>query len=139
MTKIVSTAKLLENVRTAVDNSRTHTIVCDLPPSKGGDDKGPTAIELAIMALTDCAATIFAKVAKQSNIDLERIEVTTEATKTEDSPLIKDVVLRVNVAAKARKQLLEAIWRRTEANCPVVKIFTEPINVKVELTTETIE
>jgi len=139
MPKIVSTAKLLENVRTTVDNSRTHTIVCDLPPSKGGDDKGPTAIELAIMALSDCAATIFAKVAKQSNIDLKRIEVTTEATKTEDSPLIKDVVLRVNVAAKARKQLLEAVWRRTEANCPVVKIFTEPITVKVELTTETIE
>lgn len=139
MPKIVTTAKLLENVRTVVDNSRTHTIVCDLPPSKGGDDKGPTAIELAIMALTDCAATIFAKVAKQSNIDLERVEVTTEATKTEDSPLIKDVVLKVNVAAKARKQLLEAVWRRTEANCPVVKIFTEPITVKVELTTETIE
>ena len=139
MPKIVTTAKLLENMRTAVDNSRTHTIVCDLPPSKGGDDKGPTAIELAIMALADCAATIFAKVAKQSNIDLERIEVTTEATKNEDSPLIKDVVLKVNVAAKARKQLLEAIWRRTEANCPVVKIFTEPITVKVELTTETIE
>ena len=109
-----------------------------MPLLKGGDDKGPTAIELAIMALSDCAVTVFAKVAKQSNIDLKRIEVTTEATKTEDSPLIKDVVLRVNVAAKARKQLLEAVWRRTEANCPVVKIFTEPITVKIELTTETI-
>ena len=133
MTKIVSTAKLLENVRTAVDNSRTHTIVCDLPPSKGGDDKGPTAIELAIMALSDCAATILAKVAKQSNIDLKGIEVITEATKTEDSPIIKDVIIRVNVAAEARKQLLDAIWRRTEANCPVVKIFTEPIPIKIEL------
>ena len=139
MTKIVSTAKLIENVRTAVDNSRTHTIVCDLPPSKGGDDKGPTAIELAIMSLSDCAATIFAKVAKQSNIDLRGIEVITEATKTEDSPIIRDVVLRVNVAAKARKQLLEAVWRRTEANCPVVKIFTEPITIKIELATETVE
>lgn len=139
MTKIVSTAKLIENVRTAVDNSRTHTIVCDLPPSKGGDDKGPTAIELAIMALSDCAATIFAKVAKQSNIDLKGIEVITEATKTEDSPIIKDVLLRVNVAAKARKQLLEAVWRRTEASCPVVKIFTEPITIKIELATETVE
>jgi len=139
LTKIVSTAKLIENVRTAVDNSRTHTIVCDLPPSKGGDDKGPTAIELAIMSLSDCAATIFAKVAKQSNIDLRGIEVITEATKTEDSPIIRDVVLRVNVAAKARKQLLEAVWRRTEANCPVVKIFTEPITIKIELATETVE
>jgi len=133
LTKIVSTAKLLENVRTAVDNSRTHTIVCDLPPSKGGDDKGPTAIELAIMALSDCAATILAKVAKQSNIDLKGIEVITEATKTEDSPIIKDVIIRVNAAAEARKQLLDAIWRRTEANCPVVKIFTEPIPIKIEL------
>jgi putative redox protein len=133
MPKIVSTAKLLENVRTAVDNSRTHTIVCDLPPSKGGADKGPTAIELAIMALSDCAATIFAKVAKQSDIDLKGIEVITEATKTEDSPIIKDVIIRVNVAAEARKQLLDAIWRRTEANCPVVKIFTEPIPIKIEL------
>ncbi len=139
MTKIVSTAKLMENMRTVVDNSRTHTIVCDLPPSKGGDDKGPTAIELAIMALSDCAVTIFAKIAKQSNIDLKGIEVITEATKTEDSPTIKDVILRVNVAAKARKQLLEAVWRRTEANCPVVKIFTEPITVKIELATETVE
>ena len=138
MPKIVSTAKLLENMRTTVDNSRTHIIVCDLPLLKGGDDKGPTAIELAIMALSDCAVTVFAKVAKQSNIDLKRVEVTTEATKTEDSPLIKDVVMRVNVAAKARKQLLEAVWRRTETNCPVVKIFTEPITVKIELTTETI-
>ena len=139
MAKIVTTAKLLENVRTVVENSRTHTIVCDLPPSKGGDDKGPTAIELAMMALSDCAATIFAKVAKQSSVDISRIKVVAEATKAEDSPLIRDVVLKVNVAGRARKQLLEAIWRRTEANCPVVKIFTEPINVKIELSTETVE
>ena len=137
--KIVSTAKLLENVRTVVENSRTHTIVCDLPPSKGGDDKGPTAIELAIMALSDCAATIFAKVAKQSNIDLKKVEVVAEATKTEDSPIVKDLVLKVNVSARARKQLMEAIWRRTEANCPVVKIFTESIPIRIELSTETVE
>ena len=139
MVKIISKANLLENVRTVVENSRTHSIVCDLPPSKGGDDKGPTAIELAIMALSDCAATIFAKVAKQSNIDIQRVEVVAEATKSEDNPLISDVVLKVDVAGRARKQLLEAIWRRTEANCPVVKLFTEPINIKIELSTETVE
>ncbi len=134
-----STAKLVENVRTVVSNSRTHTVVCDLPVSKGGDDTGPTALELAIMALSDCAVTIFAKVAKQSNVDVERIEVVTEAEKSADSPIIKGVKMKVNVAAKARKQLIEAIWRRTEANCPVVKIFTEPIPIEIELVTETIE
>ena len=139
MPKHKSTARLLGNVRTYVDNSRTCTIVCDLPPSKGGDDTGPTALELAIMALSDCAATIFAKVAKDSNIDVERVEVVTEAVKPENSPILESVKMKVNVAVRARKQLIEAIWRRTEANCPVVKIFTESIPIKIELATETVK
>ena len=139
MPKHKSTAKLVENVRTIVDNSRTHTIACDLPTSKGGDDTGPTALELAIMALSDCAVTIFAKVAKQSNIDVQSIEVVTETEKPADSPILKSVKMKVNIAAKAREQLIKAIWRRTEANCPVVKIFTESIPIKIELTTETVE
>ena len=134
-----STAKLVENVQSIVGNNRNHTVVCDLPISKGGTDTGPTALELAIMALSDCAVTIFAQVAKQSNIDVKQIEVVTEAEKTADSPIIKGVKMKVNVTAKARKQLVEAIWRRTEANCPVVKIFTEPIPIEIELVTETTE
>ena len=134
-----STAKLIENVRTIVDNSRTHTIVCDLPTLKGGDDTGPTALELAIMSLSDCAATIFAKVAKESKVEVKKIEVKTEAEKRMDSPIIEAVKMKVKVAAKARKQLIDAIWRRTEANCPVVKIFTESIPIEIEVTTETVE
>jgi uncharacterized OsmC-like protein len=139
MPKHISTAKLIENVRTLVDNSRSHTIVCDLPTVKGGDNTGPTALELAIMAFADCAVTIFADVAKQSNVDIEKLEVVAEAEKPADSPTLKGVKLKVNVAARARKQLIEAIWRRTEANCPVVKIFTESIPIEVELSTETAE
>ena len=139
MPKHKSTAKLVENVRTLVDNSRTHTIVCDLPTAKGGDDTGPTALELAIMAFSDCAATIFADVAKQSNVDIRRLEVVAEAEKPADSPILKSVKLKVNIVTKARKQLIEAVWRRTEANCPVVKIFTESIPIEVELSIETVE
>ena len=133
MPKIKTTVKLIENVRTIVDNSRTHTVVCDLPPAKGGDDTGPTALELAIMALADCTATIFADVAKQSNIDITKLEVIGETEKSPESPKLNDVKLKVYVSSKARKQLLEAALRRTEANCPVVAIFKEPIPVKVTL------
>jgi uncharacterized OsmC-like protein len=134
-----STAKLIENVRTIVDNSRTHTLVCDLPPAKGGDDTGPTAYELAIMAVADCTATIFAKVAKESNVEITNIEVVAEAEKPEDSPKPTGVKLKVNVSGKAREQLLNAIWRRTEANCPVVAIFREPIPMEFEVNFETEE
>ena len=132
MPKITAKAKLIENVRTIVDNSRTHSIVCDLPTAQGGQDTGPTALELAIMGLADCAATIFADVAKRSNIEIEKLEVVAEAEKSEDSPLLKNVKLKVHVSAKAREQLLKAVWRRTEANCPVVAIFKEQVPVEVE-------
>jgi len=137
--KITARTKLIENVRTIVDNSRTHSVVCDLQNAKGGQDTGPTALELALMGLADCAATIFADVAKQSKIEVTKLEVVAEAEKVADLPLLKSVKLKVNVSAKARKQLLQAVWRRTEANCPVVAIFKKPIPVEVVFETATVE
>ena len=136
MPKIKVNAKWVENVRSIADNSRTHIIVCDLPQGQDGGDSGPTALELALMALADCGVTIFASVCKKSNIELNKVEVTVEAEKLPTSPVIEGVTMKVNVSAKARKALLEGAWRRTEADCPVVSIFTEPIPVKVEFETQ---
>jgi uncharacterized OsmC-like protein len=132
MPKIKAKAKLVENVRSVVDNSRTQSVVCDLSTAKGGNDSGPTALELALMALADCGVTIFADVCKKSNIEASKVDVEVEADKSPDSPMVTGVTMKVNVSAKARKELLEGAWRRTEANCPVLFIFKEPIQVKVE-------
>jgi hypothetical protein len=45
--------------------------------------------------------------------------------------------MKVNVSSKTRKELLEAAWRRTEANCPVLLIFKDPTPVKVEFESKT--
>jgi uncharacterized OsmC-like protein len=132
MPKYKTTAKWIENVRSVVDNSRTHSVVCDLSIPAGGDDKGPTAIELAMMALADCAVTIFADVCKQSKIEITKVEAVAEAEKSPDSPILSGVTVKTKVCAVARKELLEAAWRRTEANCPVLSIFKESIPLKVE-------
>jgi uncharacterized OsmC-like protein len=84
------------------------------------------------MALADCGVTIFADVCKKSNIEPSKVDVVVEAEKSPDSPVITEVMMKVVVSAKARKELLEGAWRRTEANCPVLVIFKEPIAVKVE-------
>jgi len=42
------------------------------------------------------------------------------------------VTLRAKLSTEASKELVEAAWRRTEANCPVLYIFREPVPVKVE-------
>jgi uncharacterized OsmC-like protein len=132
MPKIKATARWIENVRSVADNSRTHSVVCDLSTPAGGNDTGPTALELAIMALADCAVTIFADVCKQSKIEFSKVEAVAEAEKSPDSPVLTGVTVKTKVCATARKELLEGAWRRTEANCPVLSIFKEPIPLKVE-------
>jgi len=133
MPKIKAKAIWVENVRSIVDNQRTHSVVCDLSTAAGGTDSGPTALELSLMALADCGVTIFADVCKKSNIQLSKVEVTVEADKAADSPAVTGINMKVNVISIARKELVEAAWRRTEANCPVLIIFKDPTAVKVEL------
>jgi len=133
MAKIKAKAKWVENTRSVVDNTRSHSVVCDVGRASGGTDSGPSALELAVMALADCAVTIFADIAKNSGIELTRMEVEAEAEKPSDSPKLSGVNLKVRIAAKARQTLLEAVWRRTEAGCPVMIIFKEPIPVRVEV------
>ena len=135
MAKIKATAKWVENVRSIANDSRGHDVVLDLGTASGGTNKGPSALELAIMSLADCAVTIFANVCKQSNIELGKMEVVAEAEKPAGSPIIIGVNLKVKVAAKTRKQKLDAVWRRTEANCPVLFIFQENIPIKIEVET----
>ena len=135
MTTFKATAKWIENVRSIVDNSRTHSVTCDLPTAQGGDDAGPTALELTLMSLADCAVTIFSNVCKKSNIKFSKLETILEAEKDADSPKIISIKLKTTVTAKSRKELLQGAWRRTEANCPVLSIFKDPIPLKIEFDT----
>ena len=137
MPKIKAKSTWVENVRSIVDNQRTHSIVCDLSTVAGGTDSGPTALELSMMALADCGVTIFADVCKKSNIKPSKVEVTVEADKAPDSPAVTGVTMKVNVVSNARKELVDAAWRRTEANCPVLLIFQNPTPVKVEFESKT--
>jgi uncharacterized OsmC-like protein len=82
--------------------------------------------------------TIFADVAKNSNVEFSKMEVEAEAEKPADSPVLTGVNLKVKVVSKEREQKVNAIWRRTEANCPVVSIFRDniPINIEFETVAE---
>lgn len=134
LAQITVKANWIENVRSVAENKRGHKVTLDLGTSSGGDNKGPSALELAIMSLADCAITIFADVCKKSNVELEEMEVIAEAEKPDGSPILSGVNMKVKIVAKDRKQKIDAVWRRTEANCPVVYIFKEniPVNIEVE-------
>jgi uncharacterized OsmC-like protein len=137
MAKINGKAKLLENTRLVAENGRGHSVICDLPEYQGGTNAGPTPLELALMSLAGCGVIIYADVCKNSKIDPGNIEVNVEAEKTPDSPVLAGVTMKVNITSKTRKPLVEAAWRRTEASCPVLYIYKEPIPTKVEIDIKT--
>jgi uncharacterized OsmC-like protein len=137
MAKINGKAKLLENTRLIAENGRGHSVICDLPESQGGTNAGPSPLELALMSLAGCGVIIYADVCKNSKIDPGTIEVAVEAEKSATSPTLTGVTMKVNINSKARRGLVEAAWRRTEASCPVLYIYKEPIPTKVEVTIKT--
>jgi uncharacterized OsmC-like protein len=133
MAKLRGNAKLLENVRLVTDNGRGHSVICDLSEDSGGTNVGPTPLELALMALAGCGVIIYADVCKNSKIDPGNINISVEAEKTANSSRLSGVSMKVNIASKARKALVEAAWRRTEAGCPVLFVYKESVSVKVEV------
>jgi uncharacterized OsmC-like protein len=137
MAKINGKAKLIENTRLVVENGRGHSVICDLPESQGGTNAGSTPLELALMSLAGCGVIIYADVCKNSKIEPGNIEVNVEAEKTPDSPVLAGVTMKVHITSKTRKPLVEAAWRRTEASCPVLYIYKEPIPTKVEVDIKT--
>lgn len=132
MPKIEVKANWVQNVQSIADNTRGHSIVLDLPKEKGGNNTGPTALELALISLAECAVTIFADVCKKSNVTIDQMKVVAQANKELNSPKVSDITIKTTVKAKERKQKLDAIWRRTEASCPVISIFQEKTPIKVE-------
>jgi uncharacterized OsmC-like protein len=137
MGKVKGNAKLLENTKLVTDNGRGHTVTCDLPQDQGGTNAGPSPLELAVMALAGCGVIIYADVCKNSKIDPGNIEVNVEAEKTPGSPVLAGVTMKVNIKSKTRRALVEAAWRRTEANCPVLYVYKEQIPTKVEVDIQT--
>ena len=132
MAKLKGNAKLLENVRLETDNGRGHKVICDLSEAAGGTNAGPTPLELVVMALAGCGVIIYADVCKNSKIDPGKIEIKVEAEKSASSPTLTGLTMKVNIDSPVRKGLVEAAWRRTEANCPVMFVYKESVPVKVE-------
>ncbi len=106
-----------------VDNERHHGVVLDLPGTKGGDDLGPTALELSLMALSGCISTIWAVVAKNSGITYRKILVEVEADKPDDQPTFTAARAAVSIDSDEEQEKLERTLAKTMRACPVGQLW----------------
>ena len=116
-----------------VDNGRHHGVVLDLPGAKGGDDLGPTALELVVMALSGCVSTIWAVVATNSKVAYDRMLVEVEADKPDDQPTITAVRCVVTVESKEPREKLQRTLDKTMSTCPVGKLY-EKAGIPMQVT-----
>ena len=133
--KLYSTAKLVKDLRIAVDNGRAHSVCLDLPPELG-TDMGPTALELGVMSYAGCFATIFALTAKKMRIPLKDLEVKLEAVKSDEAGTITEANFNISVMADASEDRIQRIFKLTLENCPVGKLF-EKAGVKTNYNIKT--
>jgi uncharacterized OsmC-like protein len=122
LTQLHSTAKLVENLRIAVDNGRAHSVCLDLPPELG-TDRGPTALELGVMSYAGCIATIFALMAKKMRVHLKDLQVKMEAVKPDEAGTITEASFDILVEAVASEDRIQRIFELTREHCPVGKLF----------------
>jgi uncharacterized OsmC-like protein len=114
---------LVKNYRIDVDDGRGHAICLDLEESSGGTNMGPSALELALMSLAGCYATIFMLTASKMRMTIKDLEIKTEAIKSERVGTITEAKLEVAVKTDAPKDRIDRLHVLTVKGCPVGILF----------------
>jgi|YNPBryunderm2012_1023409.scaffolds.fasta_scaffold02564_6 putative redox protein len=118
-----ATAIWQKNFQFVVSNNRGHQVVVDLPQAKNGDDSGPTAFELSLMALAGCFSTIFVLVASKLRVKIDSLKVDCEGQTTDDGMQFTSITTTVEVSSPEEEATLKKILEKTEDICPVGTIF----------------
>ena len=106
----------------------------DLPGAKGGDDLGPSALELAVMALSGCISTIFAIIAKNSGLTYHKFVCEVEADKPDNAPTITAARAHVYVESNEGEDKVRRILDKTMHACPVGQLYEKAgIEIGTEL------
>jgi len=120
-----STAIWKKGYQSVVDNGRNHSIIIDLPETKGGENTGPTALELSIMGLTGCINTIFALMAKKMRIEFSMLKVELYAEQEQGAATITYIDCTLYITSNASKEKIERCLEQTIKTCPVGVLFQQ--------------
>jgi uncharacterized OsmC-like protein len=127
--KLYANAKLIRDLRLAVDNGRSHSVLLDLPIDEG-TDMGPTPLELCVMSYAGCFAIIFARTARKMRIPLKDLEVYLEAVETDEARTVTQARFDIAVKTDAPEDRIQRMFKLTVQDCAVGKIF-ESAGVKI--------
>lgn len=121
---------------------RGHRIIIDQPTNAGGNDTGPTPLELLFASLAGCIGSIGRIVAMQKRIELRGLRIKVEGSLDTDGLLGKPIdgrigfegiTVSVDVDADMSAEEKEAFIHEVDRRCPVSEnlMNATPVNVKL--------
>ena len=127
---------LLVDYRTEV-RIRDFTLTVDEPAKIGGDDTGPTPVELVLAALGTCQEIVYATYARVLNIPIDGVAVTADGRVdlrgffgVADVPAgFQDVTYTVDITSSAPAADVARLVEAVNTHCPVLDILQQPVAV----------
>lgn len=120
--------------------ARKHQVILDEPPQQGGEDTGPTPLEIMLQGLAGCENIIANMVAKEMNFDLQGMEFTIEGRldlrglqgDPEVRPYFEKVTIHAQVRTNESNERVQELKEKTDVRCP---LFTTLKAAGVEMET----
>ena len=111
---------------------RGHLVLTDQPAGDGGDDAGPSPVELLVTSLATCAAYYADRYLSRHGVPREGLRVSAEFTMAGQPARVGSVRLRAQVPPGLPPERLAAL-RAMIAHCTVHNTLAHPPTVTVDL------
>lgn len=113
---------------------RTHSIVTDQPVHAGGDDAGPSPLELLGAALGTCVALYVQQFCRSRNLPHDGMRVEVESRHAQNPNRIGDFAVRVILPEELAEESL-ALIDRVATSCPVHNTFGQGAGITIDILT----
>jgi putative redox protein len=111
-----------------VNTSAVHSWKSDEPEDLGGNNTGPTPVELLLSALASCKLITIRMYAERKQWETGQIDIHLTIEQLADKTVIhKEITFAGALSDEQRNRLLEISNR-----CPVAKMITHPIEFKLK-------
>lgn len=141
ITKFSVSSKLLDRLKTE-NKIRGFTSIIDEPENIGGDNTGPTPVEVALSSLAACQEITYRYYADKLDIPLNSVEIEINgkldfkgflSVSEEVRPGYQNVNVNVYLDSSAEKDKLEKLKEIVDKHCPVLDLFRNPTPVNTSL------
>jgi uncharacterized OsmC-like protein len=109
-----------------------HTLIVDQPVADGGDDSGPTPVELLVAGLASCVAYNVRRFLARHELPEEGLSVTADVGMAAHPDRVREIRLQIHLSADLPPQRRAALLA-VAAHCTVHNTLLRPPAVAIEL------